>query len=130
MAIHGIGTDIVSIARIGAALGRHEERFAKKVLAEAELARFDALSDTARPAYVAKRFAAKEAFFKALGEPPSEANTWHQLAVVHDAAGRPHLQCAPLLAQLLRDKKIMAAHVTLSDEREHAVAFVTLEKED
>ena len=129
MAIHGIGTDIVSIARISAALGRHEERFAKKVLAEAELARYDTLSSTAQPAYVAKRFAAKEAFFKALGEPPSEANTWHQLAVVNDAAGRPHLQCAPLLAQLLRDKKIMATHVTLSDEREHAVAFVTLEKE-
>ncbi len=130
MAIHGIGTDIVSIARIAAALERHEERFAKKVLAEAELARYDALSSPAQPAYVAKRFAAKEAFFKALGEPPSEANTWHQLAVVNDAAGRPHLQCAPLLAQLLRDKKIMATHVTLSDEREHALAFVTLEKEN
>lgn len=129
MAIHGIGTDIVSIARIGAALARHEERFARKVLADAELARCDALSEAARPAYVAKRFAAKEAFFKALGEPPSEANTWHQLAVVNDAMGRPHLQCAPLLAALLRNKKIMATHVTLSDEREHAVAFVTLEKE-
>ena len=129
MAIHGIGTDIVSIARIGAALARHDERFARKVLADVELARCEALSEAARPAYVAKRFAAKEAFFKALGEVPSDANTWHQLAVINDAAGRPHLQCGLLLSQLLRDKHIVATHVTLSDEREHAVAFVTLEKE-
>jgi holo-[acyl-carrier protein] synthase len=128
VAIHGIGTDIVSIERIRTALMRHEERFARKVLADAELARFDTLSDVLAPAFVAKRFAAKEAFFKALGEPSSEANTWHQLAVVNDPAGRPRLQCGSLLAALLAARKISATHVTLSDEREHAVAFVILEK--
>ena len=127
MGIHGIGTDIVSIQRIGDALARHEERFARKVLADAELARYAALKDGA--AYVAKRFAAKEAFFKALGEAPSTANTWHQLAVVNDAAGRPRLECGPLLAVLLEAKGISVTHVSLSDEREHAVAFVILEKE-
>ncbi len=125
--IHGIGTDIASIVRIRAALERHEDRFARKVLADTEWAKFVTLKDGA--AYVTKRFAAKEAFFKALGEPPSAANTWHQLAVVNDAAGRPHLDCAPLLAALLAAKKIVATHVSLSDEREHAVAFVVLEKE-
>lgn len=125
--IHGIGTDIASIVRIRAALERHEERFARKVLADTEWARFVTLKDGAP--YVAKRFAAKEAFFKALGEPPSAANTWHQLAVVNDAAGRPHLDCAPLLAALLAAKNISVTHVSLSDEREHAVAFVVLEKE-
>ena len=129
MSIHGIGTDIVSVARIRTALARHEERFARKVLADAELARYESLSETVAPAYVAKRFAAKEAFFKALGEVPSDANTWHQLAVINDAAGRPHLQCGALLAALLADRKISATHVTLSDEHEHAVAFVILEKE-
>ncbi len=125
--IHGIGTDIVSIARIRSALARHHGRFARKVLADAEWARFQTLTDGT--AYTAKRFAAKEAFFKALGAPPSAANTWHQLAVVNDAAGRPHLDCAPLLAALLAAKNIVATHVSLSDEREHAVAFVILEKE-
>lgn len=125
--IHGIGTDIASIVRIRAALERHEERFARKVLADTEWAKFVTLKDGA--AYVTKRFAAKEAFFKALGEPPSAANTWHQLAVVNDAAGRPHLDCAPLLAALLAAKNISVTHVSLSDEREHAVAFVVLEKE-
>lgn len=128
MGIHGIGTDIVSIERIRAALSRREERFARFVLADSELARFETLGDKVAPAYVAKRFAVKEAFFKALGEPSSAANTWHQLAVVNDAAGRPHLQCGPLLCALLAEKKISTTHVTLSDEREHAVAFVILEK--
>ena len=129
MSIHGIGTDIVSIERVRTALSRREERFARFVLADSELARFEALSDKVAPAYVAKRFAVKEAFFKALGEPSSAANTWHQLAVVNDEAGRPHLECGPLLAALLDTKNISATHVTLSDEREHAVAFVVLEKE-
>ena len=127
MSIHGIGTDIVSIERIRAALARHDERFARKVLSDAELARYSALNDGA--AYVAKRFAAKEAFFKALGEPSSSANTWHQLGVVNDAAGKPALKCGPLLRALLEGKKISSTHVSLSDEREHAVAFVILEKE-
>lgn len=128
MTIHGIGTDIVSIERIRLALARHEDRFARKVLSDAELARYAALADGA--AYVAKRFAAKEAFFKALGEAPSSANTWHQLSVVNDAAGRPSLECGALLAALLAARKISSTHVSLSDEREHAVAFVILEKEN
>ena len=128
MTIHGIGTDIVSIERIRTALARHDERFARKVLSDVELAKYETLNDGA--AYVAKRFAAKEAFFKALGEAPSSANTWHQLSVVNDAAGRPSLVCGALLAALLAARKISSTHVSLSDEREHAVAFVILEKEN
>ena len=128
MAIRGIGTDIVSIERIRTALARHDERFARKVLSDVELAKYETLNDGA--AYVAKRFAAKEAFFKALGEAPSSANTWHQLSVVNDAAGRPSLLCGALLAALLAARKISFTHVSLSDEREHAVAFVILEKEN
>ena len=128
MSIRGIGTDIVSIERIRTALARHEERFARKVLSDVELAKYETLNDGA--AYVAKRFAAKEAFFKALGEAPSSANTWRQLSVVNDAAGRPSLLCGALLAALLAARKISSTHVSLSDEREHAVAFVILEKEN
>ena len=128
MSIRGIGTDIVSIERIRTALARHDERFVRKVLSDAELAKYETLNDGA--AYVAKRFAAKEAFFKALGEAPSSANTWHQLSVVNDAAGRPSLLCGALLAALLAARKISSTHVSLSDEREHAVAFVILEKEN
>lgn len=128
MTIHGIGTDIVSIERIRLALARHDDRFARKVLSDAELAKYETLNDGA--AYVAKRFAAKEAFFKALGEPPSSANTWHQLSVMNNAAGKPVLQCGLLLAALLQRCAISSTHVSLSDEREHAVAFVVLEQEN
>ena len=127
MSIYGIGTDIVSIERIRAALGRHDERFARKVLSDTELEKFGSLKDGAT--YVAKRFAAKEAFFKALGASSSTANTWHQLSVVNDAVGKPSLACGPLLSASLHEKKISSTHVTLSDERTHAVAFVILERE-
>ena len=127
MRIHGIGTDIVAIERIRRALERHPEKFARKILSDLELRACARMPDAAP--YAAKRFAAKEAFFKALGEVSSAANTWHQLSVVNDAAGRPRLEYGPKLAALLASKAIASAHVSLSDERTHAVAFVVLEKD-
>ena len=124
--IAGIGTDIVAIARVARALKRHGERFSDKVLAPAERA---ACPDSPRRvAYIAKRFAAKEAFFKAFGQPSSAANTWHQLAVLNDAAGRPRMEFSPLLADLLRAHGIAYWHRSLSDEHDFALAYVVLEK--
>lgn len=125
--IAGIGTDIVAIARIARAIERHGERFSAKVLAEAEQAA--APAGAQRAAYVAKRFAAKEAFFKAFGQPSSEANTWHQLAVLNDASGRPQMHFGAPLAALLRAQGIAHWHVSLSDEHDYALAYVVLEKE-
>jgi len=125
--IAGIGTDIVSIARIERAMGRHEGRFTEKVLAPAEQGVFAGI--TKKAAYVAKRFAAKEAFFKAFGQPPGEANTWHQLAIMNDGAGRPQMQFGAPLTGLLRAQGIARWHVSLSDEHEFAIAYVILEKE-
>ncbi len=126
MRIHGIGTDIVAVERIRRALDRHSGKFARRILSDLEMRVCAQMTDLAP--YAAKRFAAKEAFFKALGEAPSEANTWHQLSVINDAVGRPHLEYGAKLAALLDAKSIAAAHVSLSDERTHAVAFVILEK--
>lgn len=125
--IAGIGTDIVSIARIERAMGRHGGRFTEKVLAPAEQGVFADI--TKKAAYIAKRFAAKEAFFKAFGQPPSQANTWHQLAVMNDGAGRPQMQFGAPLAEMLRAQGIARWHVSLSDEHEFAIAYVILEKE-
>ena len=125
--IAGIGTDIVSVARITRALERNGERFTDKVLAPVEQEVCARLSR--RGAYVAKRFAAKEAFFKALGEPPGAANTWHQLAVVNQADGRPCLEFGPLLMGLLRQRGIVRWHVSLSDEHDYALAYIVLERE-
>jgi holo-[acyl-carrier protein] synthase len=124
--IAGIGTDIVAVARIARALERHGGRFGEKVLAPAEQA---VCPEGARRAnYIAKRFAAKESFFKAFGEPPSEANTWHQLAILNDASGRPRMEFGPLLAEAMRVRGITRWHISLSDEHDYALAYVVLEK--
>ncbi len=78
--------------------------------------------------YVAKRFAAKEAFFKAFGQPSSSANTWHQLTIANAPDGSPRLQFGELLGAKMAEVGIDRWHVTLSDEREFAVAFVVLER--
>jgi holo-[acyl-carrier protein] synthase len=124
--IHGIGTDIVAVARIARAMERHEGRFTEKVLAPAER---EACAASSKPAsYLAKRFAAKEAFFKAFGEPPSEANTWHQLAILNDESGKPRMEFGPLLAGLMRARGVARWHISLSDEHDYALAYVVLEK--
>ena len=124
--IAGIGTDIVAVARVARALERHGGRFGEKVLAPAEQAACP--QGARRAAYIAKRFAAKEAFFKAFGQPPSEANTWHQLAVLNDANGRPHMHFGALLTDLLHAQGIAHWHISMADEHEFAVAYVVLEK--
>jgi holo-[acyl-carrier protein] synthase len=126
--IAGIGTDIVSVARITRALERHGERFSEKVLTPAEQGVCARVSR--RGAYVAKRFAAKEAFFKAFGEPSCAANTWHQLAVMNRADGQPRLEFGPLLAARLRERRIVRWHVSLSDEHDYALAYIVLEREE
>jgi holo-[acyl-carrier protein] synthase len=124
--ISGIGADIVAIGRIRRALERHGDRFTRRILSDAELAVAAARPDPAP--YVAKRFAAKEAFFKAFGQPSDSANTWHQLAVANAADGSPRLVFGDLLAPRLAALGIERWHVSLSDERDHAIAFVVLEK--
>jgi len=125
--IAGIGTDIVAVGRIARALERHGERFGDKVLAPAE--RAVCPQGARRANYIAKRFAAKEAFFKAFGEPPGEANTWHQLAVLNEPGGRPRMEFGPALAALMRERGIVRWHISLSDEHDYALAYVVLEKE-
>ncbi|HKX37436.1 MAG TPA: holo-ACP synthase, partial [Burkholderiales bacterium] len=73
--IFGVGTDVVEIGRIEKALERWGERFARRILCEPELKRF--LGHRQPAAYLAKRFAAKEAFTKALGTGIRAPANWH-----------------------------------------------------
>jgi holo-[acyl-carrier protein] synthase len=123
--IYGIGTDIVSTARIAAAWERHGEAFARRILALEEWERFAADRNPAR--FLAKRFAAKEAFAKALGTGIRPPANWHNIRVGHDALGKPMLDFAPELADFLNCHTIRGHHLTISDERELAAAFVILE---
>ncbi|HUG76686.1 MAG TPA: holo-ACP synthase [Burkholderiales bacterium] len=125
--IYGVGTDVVEIERVQKALARFGERFARRVLCEPELKRFRAHRQPA--AYLAKRFAAKEAFTKALGTGIRAPANWHGVWVANLASGKPVLEFSAALKQLLDDRRIRRVHVSLSDERGVAFATVILECE-
>jgi len=123
--IYGIGTDLVEIERIEKALARFGERFAKRILCEPELRRFKGHRKPA--AYLAKRFAAKEAFTKALGTGIHAPANWHGVWVVNMKSGKPELRFSEPLKALLEQRKIAQTHLSLTDERGMAAATVILE---
>ncbi len=123
--IFGIGTDIVVIERLERMLEGHGQRVAERILAAAEMAGFETATQPA--AYLAKRFAAKEALGKALGLGLRAPATLHNIAVTHDEIGRPSVVCAPPLAAWLAERELII-HLSISDEAGTAVAFVIAEK--
>lgn len=123
--IFGIGTDIAAVNRLGSLYQRHGERALAKILAPSEQVAFARATDPAR--FLAKRFAAKEAFGKALGIGVAAPATLPNIAVVHTASGQPFFEFSPELAAHLAERGVGRAHLTLSDEAEYAVAFVVLE---
>ena len=123
--IYGVGTDLIEIQRIDRALKRFGERFAKRILCEPELKRFRAHKQPV--AYLAKRFAAKEAFTKALGTGIHAPANWHGVWVVNLKSGKPQLEFSDDLQKLLKQKQIRRSHLSLTDEREIASATVILE---
>lgn len=123
--IFGIGTDLASIPRFEVMLAKYGERFAKKLLACSEMEGFHRAADPAR--YLAKRFAAKEAFAKALGTGLREPVVLPRLFVMHDAMGRPELRFDQRVADFLSGRGAGKVHLSLSDEADLALAFVTIE---
>ena len=128
--IYGIGTDICKIPRIEAALARHGERFAKKILGPQELEKFRARSakNAVRGVrFLATRFAAKEAFSKAIGLGLRMPMTWPAAQMLNHPSGKPMIVCSGVLADFM-EKNRLSAQVTISDEEEYAVAFVIVEQ--
>jgi holo-[acyl-carrier protein] synthase len=123
--ILGIGTDIVGVARMQASLDRHGERFARRILAPAELEEF--LADKRPAHFLAKRFAAKEALVKALGTGFRDGIKLSDIRVTHDGLGKPGLDCSGKTALLLRKMGVSLSHISLADEYDYAVAFVILD---
>jgi holo-[acyl-carrier protein] synthase len=123
--ILGTGTDLIDIRRIERALVRFGHRFAQRVLVDDEYQRFCAHVKPAH--YLAKRFAAKEAFSKAMGTGIHFPVNWHNVSVGNERSGRPFLKFSAPLAALLEQRGISRAHLSLSDEVEMACAFVVLE---
>jgi holo-[acyl-carrier protein] synthase len=121
--IIGIGTDIVQIARVKSVLERHGRSFAERILCPAELAIFD--SKKQPETYLAKRYAAKEAASKALGTGIG-AVSWQDIEVRNNSAGAPLLALTGEAQSRMAEIGASQALVSLSDERDFVVAFVTL----
>lgn len=123
--IVGIGTDLCDIGRIERALERFGERFAERILVASELERFRRHRKPA--AYLAKRFAAKEAFSKALGTGIRFPVNWHNVRVENARSGKPSLKFSRPLAALLKKRGISNVYVSITDEIGMACAFVVIE---
>lgn len=125
--IHGIGTDIVRVERMRRSLERFGQRFAARILTDAELADFARHPRQAH--FLAKRFAAKEAAAKAMGIGFRNGLRLRDIGVVHDANGKPLLVFSGYAQMFMQDQHITDMHVSLADEEDYAVAFVTLGKD-
>ena len=123
--ILGIGTDIVTLARIDSLHVRYGERFAQRILSADEMAEF--ASHAHPPRLLMKRFAAKEALSKAAGSGLRHPVSMAQMTVVHDHFGKPAFQFSAELAAHFDQMGVTRHHLSISDERDVAVAFVILE---
>lgn len=123
--IYGIGTDIVEVERIEHSIKKFGDDFAARILAQSEMPSYCESKIKAR--FLAKRFAAKEAFSKALGTGLREPATFQNIAVSHDDLGKPVFLLAEVLQHFLNTKKITQMHLSISDEKKIAAAFVVLE---
>ena len=123
--IYGIGTDIVAVARLRGMWERHGGRVLEELLTPREIEEFATAADKGR--FLAKRFAAKEAFAKALGTGIRPPATLTAIGVGHDELGKPTIECYGQLEKMVKIK-ILKTHLSISDEADYAVAYVILEQ--
>ena len=128
--IYGIGTDICDVRRIRASLERHGDRFAEKVLAQAELATWRARSarwPERGVRYLATRFSAKEAFSKAIGLGMRMPMTWRNCEVVNLPSGQPSIVLHGALKNWFEERNLQL-HLSVTDESDYAASFCVVEK--
>jgi len=124
--IYGIGVDVLEPGRIERLLEKYGDRFAHRVLTMDE---WPAYKRSRRPAlFLANRFAAKEAFSKAMGTGFRYPVTLRQISVLQNRLGKPELSFRPDLGALVAREGIVGHHVTISDEKNVACAVVVLER--
>lgn len=125
MAVLGLGTDIVEIARLEQQLNK-SDRLAKRVLTDKEWGIFGQHKFQVR--YLAKRFAAKEAAVKALGTGIGNGVSWQQIEISNGELGEPIITFSGHFEYLCKQRGIDSAHLSISDEMHYAVATVILEQ--
>ena len=124
--IYGIGIDVIQPHRVARLLDKYGDRFVRRVLTPIEQPRF---AHSAQPVlYLANRFAAKEAFSKAMGTGFRYPVTLQCISVVQNSAGKPSLTFSEALTDMVQRNGITSHHLTISDESNLACACVVLEK--
>jgi holo-[acyl-carrier protein] synthase len=127
--IFGIGTDICDVRRIRATFERHGERFAQKILSDAELTTWKARSarwPDRGVSYLATRFSAKEAFSKAIGTGMHLPMSWRYCEISNAPSGKPQIVLHGAL-KIWFEARQLSAHVSVSDETDYAASFVVVE---
>jgi len=123
--IYGIGIDVIEPQRVARLIDKYGERFARRVLTAIE---WPGYLKSARPVlFLANRFAAKEAFSKAMGTGFRYPVTLQCISVVQNRAGKPGFAFHPKLEELVKSHGIVGHHLTISDETALACACVVLE---
>lgn len=127
--IIGVGTDLVEIARIAQSIERLGERFIDRILTADEKKRWADIGNPDKAnAYVAKRFAAKEAAVKALGTGIGSGVSFQHFTISNLPSGQPILQVDESITS--RYNFPVSWHLSLTDERDYAQAFVVLESRE
>ncbi len=128
--IYGIGTDICDVRRLRASMERHGERFAQRVLGDAEFAVWQARSarwPERGLRYLATRFSAKEAFSKAIGLGLRMPMTWRSCEIINLPSGQPVIMLHGELKNWF-EAQGLKAQVSVTDESDYAASFVVVEK--
>ena len=125
--IYGLGIDLVKTSRLAAAIARYGDRFLNRVFTPREIAYCQA-KKRGRDSAFALRFAAKEAFSKALGVGLRQNGIrWREVEVVPNPMGKPEFQVSGRAAELCAAAHITNMHLSLTDENDQALAVVILE---
>lgn len=123
--IYGIGTDIVAIDRFQRFLDAGNSALLERLFTDAEQTRCRSRKDAA--SCLSGRFAAKEAFLKALGTGLRDGISWLDMEVTNDALGKPELQLSGKAAEQYQAHNIISTHLSISHDGGSAVAMVILE---
>ena len=123
--IIGIGIDIIEVKRLAEGIERHADRFTKRLFTDLEIGY---CSTKANPAmHYAGRFAAKEAAFKAMGRGWGGGVSWKDVEIYNESSGAPFLNFYGKALELVREKNMVRAHVSISHIADHATAVVVIE---
>uniref|UniRef100_A0A6B2LQ35 4'-phosphopantetheinyl transferase domain-containing protein n=1 Tax=Arcella intermedia TaxID=1963864 RepID=A0A6B2LQ35_9EUKA len=125
MMLHGIGNDIVKISRIDSTYRRFGDKFARRILNPKEMTLLEKRKGDRQIQFLAGRWCAKEAAFKAFSKARIE---FPEIVLLEDERGAPKLHFEGKAAELASSLGITATHVSISHETEYVIANVILEK--